>query len=303
MFLIFPTEVKYKAEIIGAQRAGFQGFYYNHQHIFSGDMDFMLGQIPEASLPTPGVLRSFVMPPVAYNAIYEQLAAEKNIYLLDTPEQHLEVCSVVNHYEKVKHLCPPTVWIDGEAALDEAKLRTRLSAFGDSGKRLMMKDYMRSAKYQREKPYDVEDHTDISQAQEAMAKFKAHHDGVINGGFVFSEYIPDLRLVHDHPFPMSNQPMNEEYRLLFFQQELLMATNYWEEMPDYSHWLKEEELQPFKEAAQTIDSNFFTLDIARRKDGSLVLIELNPGQLAGIDYKRHHEFYQLLAERLKVPQT
>ncbi|OJJ18042.1 hypothetical protein BKI52_29770 [marine bacterium AO1-C] len=250
---------------------------------------------------TWAALRTYIMPPFAYQGIYEYLRDNKNIYLIDTPEQHLEVCSVVNHYEKVKHLCPQTVWIDGESALDEEKLRTKLSAFGESGKRLMMKDYMRSAKYQREKPYDVEDHTDITQAQEAMTKFKAHHEGVINGGFVFSEYIPDLKLVHQHPFPLTNQPMYEEYRLLFFQNELLMVVNYWEEMPDYSHQLNEKELEPFKAVAKTINSNFFTLDIARREDGSLVLIEINPGQLAGIDYKRHHEFYELLADRLKVP--
>ncbi|WP_299458370.1 ATP-grasp domain-containing protein [uncultured Microscilla sp.] len=300
MLLIFPTEVKYKAEIIGAQRAGFQGAYYNHQHMLSGAMALMLAQVPAYAQPMPAMLRSFVMPPHAYTAIYEHLAEEKNLYLIDTPEQHLEVCSVVNHYDKIKAWCPQTVWIDGEAALDEAKLGAALSAFGKEGKCLMLKDYMRSAKYQREHPYDVADHTDLAQAQAAMVNFKAHHQGVINGGFVFSEYIPDLRVVHDHPFPMTHQPMYEEYRLFFLQHELLLATNYWEEMPDYSHQLTDKELEPFKEVAKTIDSNFFTLDVARRQDGSLVIIELNPGQLAGIDYNRHHEFYQKMREHLQV---
>jgi len=300
MLILFPIEIKCKSDIIAAQRASFQCGYYNHQHLMTSNVSLMFEQIPLFLNPTWATLRTFMIPPFVYQGIYEYLRKEKNIYLLDTPEQHLEVCSVVNHYEKVKHLCPQTVWIDGESALDEVKLKAKLRAFGTSGKRLMMKDYMRSAKYQRDKPYDVADHTDIAQAQEAMTKFKAHHDGVINGGFVFSEFVPDLKLVHEHPFPMTNQPMYEEYRLLFFQKELLMVVNYWEEMPDYSHQLSKAELEPFEEVAKTIDSNFFTLDIARREDGSLVLIELNPGQLAGIDYKRHHEFYELLAKRLKA---
>ncbi|MEO1049510.1 MAG: ATP-grasp domain-containing protein [Bacteroidota bacterium] len=298
MILIFPIEIKYKAEIVGAQRQGFQTFYYSYEHIVLGDVRSMLGQIPICTHPTPALLRGFVMPLVAYTAIYEQLANEKNIYLLDTPEQHLEVCSVVNHYDKVSHLCPPTAWIDGESALDEEVLKAKLSTFGKQGKRLMMKDYMRSAKYEREQPYDIADHTQISQVHEAMAKFKAYHNGVINGGFVFSEFIPDLCLVHDQPFPLTHQPMYEEYRLLFFNKDLLMVVNYWEEMPDYSHQLQKDELKPFQEAAKHINSNFFTIDIARRKDGSLVLIELNPGQLSGVDYKRHHEFYQLLQQYL-----
>ena len=298
MIFIYPIDFKYKAEMIAAQRSDYECLYYDHQEIFSGKPEQMFKNVPAFDVLKIGILRSYVMPPVAYSTIYTYLLQEKNIQLIDTPDQHLEVCSVVNHYDTIKLLCPQTSWIRGEDCDDEQSLKQVLKMFGAEGKTLMLKDYMRSVKYKRQKPYDIEDSTNLEQVKEAIQHFKYHSKGVINGGFVFSEYISDLKKIHQEPFPLTNQPMYEEYRLLFFKQELLMVVNYWEEMPDYSDRLEKDELQPFLEVAKRIDSNFFTMDIARRQDSSLVLIELNPAQLSGIDYKRHHEFYSLFKKRI-----
>jgi hypothetical protein len=69
----------------------------------------------------------------------------------------------------------------------------------------------------------------------------------------------------------------------------------------YDYW-EEGEYQPskpdtakFEQIAQNVASNFFSMDIARQKNGELIIIELGDGQVAGLpDSTDRNEFYQQL---------
>ncbi|MAG87343.1 MAG: hypothetical protein CMB97_08255 [Flavobacteriaceae bacterium] len=57
------------------------------------------------------------------------------------------------------------------------------------------------------------------------------------------------------------------------------------------------ELDDFIEIAQNIDSNFFTMDVAKKKDGDWIIMELGDGQVAGLpDNADRKEFYNNLKE-------
>ncbi len=59
------------------------------------------------------------------------------------------------------------------------------------------------------------------------------------------------------------------------------------------------ELQKFIEIAQRIESNFFTMDIAKKKSGEWIIIELGDGQVAGLpDNSNKLEFYSNLKRTL-----
>jgi len=75
-------------------------------------------------------------------------------------------------------------------------------------------------------------------------------------------------------------PLKQEYRLFFFKKQLLASYDYWEE-GQYSD-NEQLPLSSFKKIAETIESNFFTMDIAKRKNGEWIIIELGDGQVAGI---------------------
>ena len=59
------------------------------------------------------------------------------------------------------------------------------------------------------------------------------------------------------------------------------------------------ELDSFIEIAQNIDSNFFTMDVAKKKNGDWIIMELGDGQVAGLpDNADRNEFYCKLKDNL-----
>lgn len=55
----------------------------------------------------------------------------------------------------------------------------------------------------------------------------------------------------------------------------------------------------FEKIAKQIDSNFFSMDIARKENGELTIIELGDGQVAGLpDKTDRNEFYRKLKLKL-----
>ncbi|HAS45885.1 MAG TPA: hypothetical protein DCS93_35715 [Microscillaceae bacterium] len=297
MKILFLQEIKYKAEVIAAQRAGFDCLFFSLDAFLkaSGNSDVLKGWLPTFEQPQLTLLRGVVMSPPLYESLYKYLSKSHNLWLINTPDEYLETCSVVNHYDKIKEYAPITAWID---SFDQS--RTIIQVFADTfapGTKLMIKDFMRSAKYERKQAYDIADSSDVTEVQAAIEHLIAAKNGVLEGGVVFSEYT-EFNLLHPTPLPFTRQNIYEEYRLWFWKGKLLLKTAYFEEMPDYASKLSREELVLFKRIVETICSNFFVMDIARLKaDGSLCIVELNPGQTSGINYHNHHRFYQALYDK------
>ena len=65
--------------------------------------------------------------------------------------------------------------------------------------------------------------------------------------------------------------------------------NYWDEG---SYGETKPEIEEFIKLAKKIDSNFFTMDIAKKKNGKWIIMELGDGQVAGLpDNADTFEFY------------
>jgi len=119
-------------------------------------------------------------------------------------------------------------------------------------------------------------------------------DNCFNEGIVIREYIELNKLVKHSK---SSMPLSEEYRLFFYKNELLNIFNYWEE-GEY------DKIKPniniFENIAKTVESNFFTMDIAKDINGNLIIIELGDGQVSGI---AENEDKNILYKKLKERQT
>ena len=74
-------------------------------------------------------------------------------------------------------------------------------------------------------------------------------------------------------------PLTKEFRIFFINKKILKVYNYWDE-GDYGETITE--LEIFIKLAQNIDSNFFTMDIAKKKNGDWIVMELGDGQTAGL---------------------
>ena len=80
--------------------------------------------------------------------------------------------------------------------------------------------------------------------------------------------------------------------IFFCNKKLVGIYDYWEE-GEYK--LSKPNTKEFEEIAKMVGSNFFSMDIARQKNGELIIIELGDGQVAGLPEKAdRNEFYKLI---------
>ena len=95
-------------------------------------------------------------------------------------------------------------------------------------------------------------------------------------GLVFREYV-ELEPLGAHG--RSGMPLTKEYRIFYLDGEPLSCSPYWEE-GDYAGTLPP--VEEFAEIARSVRSRFFTMDVARRRSGEWIIIELGDGQVAGL---------------------
>ena len=87
-------------------------------------------------------------------------------------------------------------------------------------------------------------------------------------------------------------PLTKEFRLFFFEGELIYTSEYWEEGV-YSETDFPTDL--FSDVAKEVKSNFFTMDIAQKTNGEWMIVELGDAQVAGLPEKlSEQDFYDSL---------
>ncbi len=91
--------------------------------------------------------------------------------------------------------------------------------------------------------------------------------------------------------PESGMRLSEEYRAFFLGGKLVRLMEYWREATGGSG-LTQSEREWLEELAERVPSNFFTIDIARKVDGSLIVMEVGDGQVSGIQDEMVLEFYE-----------
>lgn len=84
-----------------------------------------------------------------------------------------------------------------------------------------------------------------------------------------------------------------EYRVSFLHGQPIQILPYWDEGRCYAGL---PDMAPFTEAARRIRSPFFTMDIAKTRDGGWTIMELGDGQVPGLPENADpYEFYRRLS--------
>ena len=83
--------------------------------------------------------------------------------------------------------------------------------------------------------------------------------------------------------------ISEEYRVFVFKGEILISDNYWSENEEVN--ISEDEYVWIESIASKIESSFVTIDLARKTDGSLIIMEIGDGQVSGLQQMDAYEFY------------
>lgn len=89
--------------------------------------------------------------------------------------------------------------------------------------------------------------------------------------------------------PESGMPIAEEYRVFIFAGHVHTIDDYWREGEKVS--LSDSEMKWIESLAQRVKSNFVSMDIGRREDGSLMIMEFGDGQVSGLQQIDTKAFY------------
>jgi hypothetical protein len=218
------------------------------------------------------IYRGWMMQPSSYNNFYTNLQ-KNNLTLINTPEQYKFCHWLPESYETIKDYTPKSVWIPNGEGFSIDQILNRISIF--NGGPLILKDYVKSMKHFWNDACFISASKNKDEVNRVVSNFLKYLYGEPQGGLVFREFL-ELEPIGIHS--KSKMPLTKEFRLLYLNNNLLSIFNYWDEG---KYDTDEPDINKFNEIAKGINSNLFTMDIAKTKSGDWAIVELGDGQVAG----------------------
>ena len=91
----------------------------------------------------------------------------------------------------------------------------------------------------------------------------------------------------------SKKPLCQGYRVFIYAGKILIIDNYWNKSNQEEN-ISDKEKKLIKSFAKEVKSNFVTMDLARCNDGTIIIVELGDGQVAGFYQIKAEEFYKAI---------
>jgi hypothetical protein len=277
----------FEDQFVSAKENGFITLLFNFEDLISKDrFSIATKRINPGSNLGKVIYRGWMLTPGQYSILYNDLLT-KNYKLINTVQEYQNCHYLPDSLRFIESRTPKTVFekFDNENSI--ANLIGKTKIFGE--KSVILKDYVKSEKHDWETACFVNDASDTDKLKQTINNLVSLRDKYLNEGIVVREFI-ELNALAIHS--KSGMPLTEEYRLFFCNKKLVGIYDYWEE-GDYK--FPKPDTAEFEEIAKQIESNFFSMDIARQKNGEFIIIELGDGQVAGLpDKANRNEFYRQL---------
>jgi hypothetical protein len=277
----------FEDQFIAAKEYGFETILFNFEDLTSEDRFSIATKAIKPNHQLVNVIyRGWMMTPKQYSILYNDLLS-KNFKLINTIKEYENCHYLPNSLKFIKTWTPKTVFEKFEKENSIDKLIEKSKVFGE--KSVILKDYVKSEKHNWETACFVANASDSDKLRQSILKLLELRNKYLNEGIVVREFV-ELNDLTIHS--KSGMPLTEEYRLFFCMKRLVGIYDYWEE-GQYN--LSKPDTTEFEEIAQGVESNFFSMDIARKKNGEFIIIELGDGQVAGLpDKTNRNEFYKQL---------
>lgn len=232
--------------------------------------------------------------------------------LINTHRQHLYIAEM-EYVHDLKELTPKTWFMN--AGLGSKGLA---GIEGHDGS-FVVKGVTNSRKHDWERRMFAKDRDDIMRVVSSLSD-----DALISQqGVVIREYVP----LYTYLRGINNLPITQEYRCFMFDGECIAKGFYWqsswEEVCDacqrsVENWRRAAvlRLEPLPDRLEVPNAEnvpdelleevgrrvgdkcrFYTVDVAKKKDGGWTVIELNDGQMAGLSMCNERQLYAELASR------
>lgn len=257
--------------------------------IYEKDAASAVRRVAPRAEEATAVYRGWMLKPAAYAALYDALAVKK-VRLINDPTAYRHCHHLPESYAAIEGRTPQSVWtkFDGELQIDQ--IMALLRPFGSAP--LVLKDFVKSRKHEWHEACFIPSASDADAVERIVRRFLELQEEDLNEGLVFREFVEFEPLaVHSK----SGMPLTKEFRVFFLDQQPVFWTEYWAE-GEYGGATPP--IDPFREMAARIASRFFTMDIAKRRNGEWMIVELGDAQVAGLPENADTEkFYRAINER------
>lgn len=252
--------------------------------IQEGNVKEAIKNIVKTDEPRIGIYRGWMLNLEEYESLYNALKL-KNLFLINNPDEYRNCHHFPYSYNVIRNYTPESIWVFDYSK--ELTPKLIYDTFGECS--VILKDYVKSAKHYWDTACFISNVANFDITNSVVSNF-INVRGDIEGGFVFRKYVP-LEKIGKHP--TSKVPIVNEYRLFFLKGKLIDLSTYWAE----GNYIEVPDTTKFEKVAKEIDSNFFSMDIAKTVKGDWIIIELGDGQVAGLPESfKVEQFYQ----RLKI---
>jgi hypothetical protein len=278
------------AEAAVAERLGIPWAVIDHDAVVQGQAERAVRRVPAQDALTTAVYRGWMMTADQYRLFDEALAA-RGVRLINDPGAYRHCHHLPESYPVLEGQTPRSVWMPVASEVEMDRVMELLRPFGAAP--LVLKDYVKSQKHAWGEACFIPSASDRQAVERVVRRFLELQGPDLAGGLVFREFV-EFEPVGRHP--RSGMPLTLEYRLFFLDGRPLLCAEYWEE-GDYRG--EGPSVERFAALAAKVRSRFFTMDVARRKGGDWLVVELGDGQVAGLPDRADVEaFYRGMAAGL-----
>lgn len=225
------------------------------------------------------IYRGWMMSPNMYENFYN-LLLERGIQLINTPKEYAKYHLLPGWYKDFERCTPFSIWSESKNIQDALKLTDGLEGA------FIIKDYVKSRKHEWYDACFIKDIRDKENTERVINNFINRQGSNLEGGVVLRKF-ESLKSIGNHKD--SGMPISEEYRIFVFKGEVLIADNYWNDSGELN--ITEDEYTLIESIISKIESSFITIDLARKTDGNLIIMEMGDGQVSGLQQMDEYEFY------------
>lgn len=288
-------DTMYEAEVSAVRKLRLDFDLINFEALIAGDTDGAIRKVAAQSSATLAVYRGWMLKPYQYNALWHALAL-RNIYLINDMRAYEGCHYLPESYHAVEAYTPHSVWTK-DTSIDA--IMPLLKPFGDQP--IIVKDFVKSQKHYWLDACFIPSASDQQAVERVVKRFLELQGDDLNEGLVFREFV-EFEPLSAHS--KSGMPLTKEFRIFWLDGEPIYATEYWEE-GDYQG--DKPPVDDFCKVANVIRDNaypgvrsrFFTMDVAQKRNGDWMIVELGDAQVAGLPDSSHAEnFYSALSAAL-----
>lgn len=246
--------------------------------------------LPNNSTSITALYRGWMLSLEKYETMYFYLQQQHNITLINTPKQYSMLHYFPNAYDFIHEFTPHTIY----RPIEEIDDLLILSKYRFNNKPIFIKDYVKSESAYPEATF-VSDGGNMTDLKNAINKLVQLRGNEMNKGIVIKERIDIAKTILNEDIEYRIVVTANKHISIFERfdgkfelspQQTSLFINIIDNVRDILHYL----------------SNFFTIDIVLKSDGTFTVIEVGDGQVSGIPISDQNveSFYNQLCNRQSI---